>query len=91
MRRKMVFLVFRFFLSAVLVCSEHFDLAGLDATWNGSSGDERDDDCAMESDDREDDDDDDIPQLDGASDEKPGKFVFFFSFFLPLINLFFLL
>ena len=76
---------------AVLVCSEHFDLAGLDATWNGSSGDERDDDCAMESDDREDDDDDDIPQLDGASDEKPGQFFFSFLFFLPLINLFFLL
>ena len=73
---------------AVLVCSEHFDLAGLDATWNGSSGDERDDDCAMESDGRED--DDDIPQLDGASDEKPGE-VFFFSFFRPLIHLFFLL
>lgn len=72
---------------AVLVCSEHFDLAGLDATWNGSSGDERDDDCAMESDDREDDDDDDdIPQLDGASDEKPGKV--FFLFFPPYQSFF---
>lgn len=57
----------------MLVCSDHFDLEGLEATWNGSSGDERDDDCAMESDDRDDEEEDDIPQLDGASDEKTRK------------------
>lgn len=57
-----------------LFCRENFDLEGLDATWSGSPREEKDEDCAMESDDREDDDDDEIPQLDGTSDEKPGKF-----------------
>ena len=71
----------------MFLCSGNFDLEGLDATWNGSSGDEKDD-CAMESDDRdeeENDDEDDIPQLDGASDEKTSK-SFLFLFVSSLTN-----
>ena len=48
-------------------------MEGMDESWNASSEEEKDADLVMESDEKEEEDDDNIPQLDGASDEKPGK------------------